>query len=378
MDVMRNIWINCSEASGDLFAGALAAELLGQCPTLEIRGMGGPVLSRAGAELRFSMSRLCFTGFVDVLVGLPGVFRLRREILRAWEEDRPDAVVMVDCPDFNLPLARSACAMGIPVYYFMAPQFWAWRQHGINTLRECVCHTFCALPFEPDYFRNRGCLATYAGHPLLDIIPLDALDKLHPDREQIGIMPGSRKKEIAFLLPEFAEAAARLHKDNASLSFHIARAPGIEHDFLRRFWPAHLPVTIVEPEHRYRMIRRSSLVMTASGTATLEIALIGTPAIVAYKLDRPAAFVARKLACSKFMSLTNILFQKELFPEFLQEKANATSCYRQATTWLSDPDSRRRVRRSLQGIRTLAGPPKGLRAVAKTILRHDISQGDKR
>ena len=364
----RKIWINCSEASGDMCAGALVGELYRQCPTLDISGMGGPALSGAGATVKIPMSRICFTGFRDVLFGLPGIFRLQREIARTWERDRPDVIVMVDCPDFNLPLAKAAHALDIPVYYFMAPQLWAWKQQGLKILQKHVRNIICALPFEPEYFQKRGCQAQYAGHPLQDIIPLQALDKLAPDSHRIGIMPGSRKKEISFLLPDFAETASMIHREMPWITFSVARAPGISAKFLRQFWPDDLPVEMVEPEQRFRMIRKSCLILAASGTATLETALIGTPTIVSYKMDRPAAFIIRKLALSRFVSLTNILFQKELFPEYLQEKANAESYYRQVLSWLNDPEVLPELRNKLQELRRIAGPTGGMRVAAQTIL----------
>ncbi|BBD08500.1 lipid-A-disaccharide synthase [Desulfovibrio ferrophilus] len=366
--MIRKIWINCSEASGDMCAGALARELLRQCPTLEIGGMGGPVLAQAGANVHFPMSRICFSGFWDVFCGLPGIFRLQREIAKLWEQDRPDAIVMVDCPDFNLPLAKTAHAMNIPVYYFMAPQFWAWKQQGMKNMQRYVHNIICALPFEPEYFHERGCRALYAGHPLLDVIPLRSLDKLDPDHHHIGIMPGSRKKEISFLLPDFASVASRVHQKKPWVTFSVARAPGINKKYLQQFWPDHLPMNIVEPEERYQMIRKSCLILAASGTATLETALIGTPTIVSYKIDRPAAFILRKLAFSKFVSLTNILFQKELFPEYLQEKANAESYYQQIIAWLNNPNILSELRNKLQEMRHIAGPSGGIKTAAETIL----------
>ncbi|WP_319543469.1 lipid-A-disaccharide synthase [uncultured Pseudodesulfovibrio sp.] len=373
--MIRKIWINCSEASGDMCAGALAGELFRQCPTLEIGGMGGPMLSQAGATVHFPMSRICFTGFLDVLFGLPGIFRLQREITSFWEQDRPDAIVMVDCPDFNLSLVKAAHAMKIPVFYFMAPQFWAWKQQGMKLLQKYVHNIICALPFEPEYFHNKGCRAQYAGHPLQDIIPLRSLDKLVPNTHQIGIMPGSRKKEISFLLPEFAEAASRLHREMPLLTFSVARAPGIKEEFLKQFWPDTLPMRIVEPEKRFQMIRKSCLVLAASGTATLETALIGTPTIVGYKLDRPAAFLARKLAFSKFISLTNILFKKELFPEYLQERATADSYFEQVVMWLNNPGMLLEVRNTLKDMRTIAGPTGGVKAAADMILAKNEQRG---
>lgn len=315
------------------------------------------------------MSRICFTGFFDVLLGLPGIFRLQKEIAQCWEQDRPDAIVMVDCPDFNLPLAKTAHAMNIPVHYFMAPQFWAWKQQGMKIMQKHVQNIICALPFEPEYFQERGCRALYAGHPLQDVIPLQALDKLTPSHHQIGIMPGSRKKEISFLLPDFAEAASRIYQKKPWMVFSVARAPGVSREFLQKLWPENLPMNIVEPENRFQMIRKSCLILAASGTATLETALIGTPTIVAYKLDRPAAFVLRRLAYSKFISLTNILFQKELFPEFLQEKANAESYYRQAATWLNNPGVLVELRNKLQELRHIAGPLAGWRLLQKPFWR---------
>jgi len=366
--MIENIWINCSEASGDMYAGALAGELLRQRASLKICGMGGPKLSQAGAELRFPMSRLCFSGFLDVLFGLPGIFRLHREITKTWERDRPDVVVMVDCPDFNLPLAKAAHAMNIPVLYFIAPQLWAWRQQGLKTLRRCVRDILCALPFEPAFFHHRGCRSLYAGHPLLDMIPFRHLDTMQADPFQIGIMPGSRRKEIAFLLPEFAEAAGRIHREKPWTSFSIARAPGISRRYLRRLWPSGIPAVIVEPEDRFQMIRRSTMVLAASGTATLETGLIGTPTIVAYKIDRPAAYVMRKLALSELASLTNILLNRELFPEYLQERATADNYYNQMKAWLDSPGSLQNIRNELQELRHIAGPSGGIRTVAERIL----------
>ncbi|WP_243545683.1 lipid-A-disaccharide synthase [Pseudodesulfovibrio tunisiensis] len=366
--MFRKVWINCSEASGDMYAGALTREMLRLCPGLEIGGMGGAMFSRAGGVVHFPMELICFSGFLDVLRGLPGIFRLQRRIVEFWKRDRPDCIVMVDCPDFNIPLIKAARTMNIPVYYFMAPQFWAWKQQGMKTMQKHVRNIICALPFEPEYFQNRGCRAIYAGHPLQDIIPLQSLDRIAPNQRQIGIMPGSRRKEVAFLLPDFAEAARRIRRNMPWMTFRIARAPGISEKHLRRFWPDDLPVAIVEPEERFQMIRESSLVLAASGTATFETGLIGTPTIVSYKLDRPAAFLVRRLAFSRFVSLTNILFQKELFPEYLQERANADSYYRQIVAWLRNPNHLSDLRNKLQELRHIAGPTGGMTAAARTIL----------
>ncbi|WP_419784465.1 lipid-A-disaccharide synthase [Maridesulfovibrio sp.] len=365
---MSKIWINCSEASGDMFAGALAGELLRQCPSLEIQGMGGAAFESSGAKIVFPMERLCFKGFIDVLLNIPAVCRLHQEITQSWEEDFPDAVIMVDCPDFNLPLAKSAHEMGIPVYYFMAPQFWAWKQPGIKKLQRYVRKTFCALPFEEEYFNNRDCKAEYFGHPLLDIIPLNSLDKLTVNHNRIGFMPGSRRKEISFMLPEFAKTAAELSCEYPALEFHIARAPGISRNFIQQHWPEGLPVTIVPPQGRFSMIKRSAFMFCAAGTATLETALIGTPSIVTYKLDQPAAFIAGKLAFSKYISLTNILFQKEIFPELLQGKADAGHLLTQAESWLNSADQLQSLRKKIRKTRSISGPPGCLNKTANYIL----------
>lgn len=365
---VRRVWINCSEASGDMYAGALTCELLRRNPKLEIGGMGGRMMAQGGAKIDFPMSRLCFTGFIDVLCGIPGIIRLRREITQAWEQNRPDVVVMIDCPDFNLPLAKLAHAMKIPVLYFMAPQFWAWKQLGMEIMQRCVRNVLCALPFEPDFFHDRGCRPLYAGHPLLDMIPLRRLDALNPNHHQIGIMPGSREKEISFLLPEIAQAASRIHREMPWITFSIAQAPGIRGHFLRQFWPEDLPVAIVRPEERFQMIRTSCMVLAASGTATLETGLIGTPTIVTYKIDRPAAYILRKLAFSKYVSLTNILLKKELFPEYLQEQATANNYYKQIVAWLKEPEALLDTRNKLKRLRKVVGPSGGIQYAAKTIL----------
>ncbi|CCO23940.1 lipid-A-disaccharide synthase [Maridesulfovibrio hydrothermalis] len=365
----NSIWINAGEASGDMHGAMLAKQLLKHDPDLKVIGMGGPDMEQAGCDIRYSMQLISLMGLTEVLPKLPRLLRLFGQIGDILKKERPKAIILIDCPDFNFRLVKIAHKLGIPVYYYITPQIWAWRQGRAKFLQKYVRKILCILPFEQQFFKDRGVDAKYVGHPLLDLIPLTELDAMEPDPDLIGILPGSRSKEISSLLPEFAKAAEKLASDFPHLKFSIARAPGVKEEKLRKFWPDHIPVTINQPENRYRLMRNSSLIMAASGTATLECALIGTPTLVAYKMAPLSAFLAKLIIKLKYASLANLIPDKLILPEYLLENATAENFYGQIKEWIEKPDSAQKVKDELKNLRKLIGEPGVAKRTADIIMQ---------
>ncbi|WP_319761716.1 lipid-A-disaccharide synthase [Maridesulfovibrio sp.] len=370
----NTIWINAGEASGDMHGAKLAEELMKQSPGLKIMGMGGSAMEKAGCDIRYPMQLISLVGLTEVLPKLPRLLRLFGQIEDILKKERPKAIILIDCPDFNFRLVKIARKLDIPVYYYITPQIWAWRQGRAKFLQKNVRKILCILPFEQQFFKERGVDAQYVGHPLLDLMPLEELDAIEPDPNLVGILPGSRSKEISSLLPEFAIAAERLLKDFPELKFSIARAPGVKEEKLRRFWPSHIPVTINQPENRYRLMRNSNVIMAASGTATLECALIGTPTLVAYKMSALSGFLAKKILKIKYVSLANIIPDQLILPEYLLENATADNFYKQIHQWVKSPESAQKVREQLGELRRMIGAP-GVAIRTAEVILNDINNG---
>ncbi|GAB6126098.1 lipid-A-disaccharide synthase [Humidesulfovibrio idahonensis] len=365
------LWISAGEASGDIHAASLLDALRAREPGLTALGMGGEALAAAGLDVRFPMRLISLVGLTEVLSGLPRILKLLGEVKRTLQASRPRAVILIDCPDFHFRVARIAKKLGIPVYYYVSPQVWAWRSGRVEFLRRFTRRVLCILPFEKDFYAARGMDVDYVGHPLMDQIPLAELDALTPDPNLLGLLPGSRRKEIATLLTEFAGAAALLQKRLPHLRLALARAPGVDEAFLRQFLPPQLPVTIYGPEDRYRMMRQSRALLAASGTVTLEAALIGTPTVVAYKLSALSFAIGKAVVQVKYASLANLIMGREIFPELLQDKARAELFAERLLPWLADESALAVARADLAGLRQKVGGP-GAAGRAAGIILNDL------
>jgi lipid-A-disaccharide synthase len=362
------VWISAGEASGDIHAAALLSALREVEPALSALGMGGPALTKAGCDVRFPMRLISLVGLTEVLSGLPRILRLLGQVKRVLMEARPRAVILIDCPDFHFRVARIAKKLGIPVYYYVSPQVWAWRSGRVEFLRRFTRRVLCILPFEKDFYAARGMDVDYVGHPLMDQMPLVELDTMRPDPDLLGLLPGSRRKEITALLPEFAGAARLLRERLPNLKLALARAPGVDESFLRQFLPPELPVTIFPPEDRYRMMRQSRALLAASGTVTLEAALIGTPTVVAYKLSALSFAIGKAVVQVKWASLPNLIMGREIFPELLQEKAKAGLLAERVRPWLAEDIALAAARSDLAGLRAKVGGPGAAHRAAAIIL----------
>lgn len=365
------VWINAGELSGDLHAAALRRAFKEIAPEVSFTGMGGPALATTDFQQEFSIGELSVMGLTEVMTSLPRILNLLSRIKKRLAEVRPEALILVDAPEFNFRVAKIAHNLGIPAFYYISPKLWAWRQGRVNFLRRYVRRVLSILPFEEAFYASHNMEASYIGNPIMDQLPLDELDRIRPDPHQIGLLPGSRTKEINSLLPEFVAAARIMYQHNPELTFALARAPNVDPGLLSRRLPPDLPISMVEPEDRYAFMRQSRILLAASGTVTLEAALIGTPCVVAYKLS-PITFLAGLIMVKvKYISLPNLILDKAAFPELLQKDASGPGLAAQAERWLNDPQAWREIMDDLKKVRQIVGPPGASRRAASIIL-HDL------
>lgn len=329
------IWINTGEISGDMHGASLMEALRKKLPGLALVGMGGPKMREAGLQSFFQVEELSVMGITEVLGHLPKIFRLLSAIEKKLAEERPDAVVVIDSPDFHFRVIKIAKKLGIPVYYYISPKIWAWRQNRAWFIKKNVRRLISILPFEIDFYKKFGMDVDYVGNPLLDQMDIPALDKLAPVPGRIGFMPGSRRKEVSLLMAEFGEAARILRALRPDLEFHCAVAPGMSQEYLASFWPQDIPLSYHPPEKRYEFMRLARALVAASGTATLESALIGTPTVITYRVSPFSYLVGKTLIKVPWIGLPNLISGREILPEVLQEAANGPNLAAIVARWLN-------------------------------------------
>ncbi|MEG1610019.1 MAG: lipid-A-disaccharide synthase [Bilophila sp.] len=365
---MRTIWINAGELSGDMQAAALLDALHEQEPDLVAVGMGGPNLARAGQKTLLRVEALSVMGIAEIFTVIPRAVRMLCRIRKELSRLRPDAVVLVDAPEFNFQVAKIAHRLGIPVYYFIPPKVWAWRTSRVRFLKKYVRRLFCILPFEPDFYAQHGILVDYAGNPLVDMVNWPAIAKIKPVPGRIGLMPGSRRKEVAALMPVFADAARLLLRQGRDVTFHCLRAPNMTEEHLRALWPADIPVVFEAPEDRYATMRGCTCILAASGTATLETALADVPTLVTYRVAPFSALIGRWLIRVPWVSLPNLILHREVFPELLQEHATGENIAHTLSRWLDDPARLDVIHTDLAELRQRCGAPGSAKRAATCVL----------
>lgn len=367
---MQPLWINAGELSGDIQAGAVLREIRQMRPDLAVIGMGGPNLAAAGQKNLFNVNDLSIMGLSEVITAIPRALRLLGKIKIALQETHPCAVVLVDAPEFNFRVAAIASQLEIPVYYFIPPKVWAWRTYRVKYLQKYIRKLFCILPFEPNFYRKHGLNVDYVGNPLVGMVNWEKLKEIDPEKGRIGFMPGSRCKEIEALLPIFAKTAELLAtKYGSAISFHCLRAPNISEDALRSLWQVNVPIVFDQPEDRYVAMRKCRCLLAASGTATLETGLAGVPTVVSYKVTPISAFLGRRLIKVPWVSLTNLIMEREVFPEFLQEKATPENMAKQVEHWLDDTPKREALLSDLEILRQRCGSPNSASIAATHLLK---------
>ncbi len=362
------IWISAAELSADIHGAKLIESLSYLAPELKYVGMGGPEMRKSNFQAIINAEQLSVMGLTEVLALLPNVFRLYRKIKHNLQIYQPKCIILIDAPDFHFHLAKIAWKMNIPVYYYISPQVWAWRKKRIHFLSKYIKKILCIFPFEKEFFAKHGVDVEFVGHPLLQQIDFQLLDKVPPNKNMIGIMPGSRKREVSSLLPSFASAAEILLSRYPQLKFSLFQAFNINQELILKYWPSHLPYKIIQFSYRYTQIKNCQLIMTASGTASLECALLGVPAIVAYKVSWLSYFMARMIVDVPFISMPNLILKKEVFPEFIQSQVSGANLAQKAIQWVNFPEKINEIQNELISIRKKLGQSEAASKSAQLIL----------
>lgn len=371
---MTKIWISCGELSGDLQASEILKELKKQNPDITALGMGGDNLEKAGMDCLFRIEELSVMGIAEVLMCLPKILKLLKRIEKSLETHRPDALILVDCPDFNFRIARMAHKLNIPIYYFIPPKVWAWRKGRIHFLKQYVSKILSILPFEVDFYKKHNVAIEYVGNPLVSLINYEKVDTISADPNRLGLLPGSRKRELSALLPEFSKTADILAVSNPSIEFHLLKAPTISEDFIKSLWTSKQKLIIHDTAERYAFMASCHCTLAASGTAVLETALVGVPTVVSYKVSPFSYLIAKLFVDIKWASLPNIISQKEVFPEYLQEEAKAELFAQKLSTWFSHSSDFERVQSDCKNLRLLCGTEKSAEKAAQILIADLINK----
>ncbi|MBA4156392.1 MAG: lipid-A-disaccharide synthase [Gemmatimonadetes bacterium] len=315
------IFLSAGEPSGDLHAAPLARALRARFPDARLLGLGGWRMAAEGTELLADVSELAVMGFAEVIHRLPYFLRLRRRVFSALQRERVDLVIPVDYPGFNLRLARRATQLSIPVLYYIAPQVWAWHASRARSLARDTRAVAVILPFEQEFLRRAGATAQFVGHPLLDVpAPTAALEewaarwRLDPHRPVLALFPGSRAQEIRRHLPLFSDAAARIIAAVPDVQPVIAAAPDTDPViYSDRRWPL--------VDSGCGLLHHATAALVKSGTTTLELALAGTPMVVAYRTSVLTYQIARRVVRVPHIALANLVAGRRLAPELVQDAA---------------------------------------------------------
>ncbi|KAF1073610.1 lipid-A-disaccharide synthase [Halodesulfovibrio sp. MK-HDV] len=369
----KNIWINAGETSGDLHGGKLMEAISTIAPDTTFCGMGGQEMRAKGLDAVLRVEDLSVMGITEVLGKLFDIFNMLKKIKNELAIRRPDAVILIDAPEFNFRVAKYAYKLDIPVYYYISPKLWAWRTGRAKFIAKHITRLFSILPFEVEFYKQFDMDIDYIGNPLVDVIDWHSIDHIQPIKNRIGILPGSRKKEIESLMPQFALAASIMAKKNPELEFHCIQAPGISQERLRELWTCSVPLTIHSPENRYEFMRGCTMLIAASGTVTLESALVGTPTLITYQLSKLTFFLGTKLVKVPYVGLPNLIMGREVFPELLQEDANGDVIAQRALAWINTHGKLAAIRRDLETLRTKVGEPGAADRAAKLIIE-DLSK----
>jgi lipid-A-disaccharide synthase len=376
------VFISAGEASGDLYASRVVEALRARHPDAEFFGCAGPRMQAAGVRAVVDSRSLAVAGLVEVIPHIPRIWREFRKLCRSFSDTRPDIAVLTDSPDFHLRLAKKLKAKGIPIVYLIAPQAWAWRQGRVRTMRATIQRLLCIFPFEEEFFRSHGVPASFIGHPLAGIVRpsmsrADFLSQynLPADRPIITLLPGSRHGEVARHIPYLLDAAGRISRarliskkhpfSNTPATFVLALPPGFGYDQSEirhtvKFWERNegasiqvkdsLAVHVMEGM-TWDALAYSQLALAASGTVTVEAALLGTPMVTFYRVNALSWLLGRWLVRAPFLSMVNLVAGRRVAPELIQGEMTGERIAAEAMRLLDDEGAREEMRAGLAEVK---------------------------
>jgi lipid-A-disaccharide synthase len=373
----RRIMISCGEASGDLYAGALVAAMRAIDPSIHVSGFGGRRLREAGATLIGDYRGVSVTGLTEALAVLPRSYAMLRRLRRAAARTRPDVFVAIDFPDFNFRLLPHMRRLGTHIVYYVSPQIWAWRASRLETLRRFVDRMLVIFPFEAPFYEKANVPVEFVGHPLIDLVKvtrprdqwLPALG-LDPARPVVALLPGSRPNELRHILPVVADAARFIARQVPGTQFLVARAPALADELfgpLDALRHAGIPLAVVE-DATDDALAAADVVVTASGTATVQTALHGTPMVIVYRLSNFTYALARRFVRVGTYGMVNLVAGRTIVPELIQDALTPDAVAREVVSLLNDRGRREAMRRDLADVRSRLGEPGASVRAARAVL----------
>jgi lipid-A-disaccharide synthase len=367
--------ISCGEASGDLYAGALVAELRARAPAVDVFGFGGPRLAAAGAELIGTFAGLTVTGLTEALRVIPRSYAMYRRLVAAARERRPDVFVAIDFPDFNFRLMAALHRLGIPIVYYVSPQLWAWRPGRMATMKRLVGKVLVIFPFEAPLYERAGIPVEFVGHPLVDLArprqPRAAfLERLglQADAPTVALLPGSRPNEIERIAPTIADAVQLIRSRTANVQFVVARAPNLSSELFAPF--ASLPAVEGQTDD---VLAASDVVITASGTATVQAALHERPMVVVYSVSALTYRLGKPFLKVDTYAMPNLVAGRRIVPELIQDGFTPVRVAEETMALLGDAARRAEIQDALRGVRERLGAPGASVRAAAAIL--DVAAG---
>jgi len=366
--------LSCAEASGDLYAGALTRALREREPALRIAGLGGAHFQAAGGELIADYRGIAVTGLTEALSKVPEVLAVRRRLMASAKAETPDALVVIDSPDFNFRLAPGIRRLGVPVIYYISPQIWAWRQGRINAIRRFADLVLVIFPFEEDLYRKHDIPVEFVGHPLVDLIATtsvrDAFLRAHglsPSAPCVALLPGSRPNEVARILPVIVGATKLIRRAVPDAQFVVARAPHLKDDLFAEV--AAMPHAAVVEGDADTVLASADVAITASGTATVQTALHDTPMVIVYRVSPISYQVLRRLVRVDAIGMVNLIAGEKIVPELVQDAFTPEAVAAEVVSLLTNQDRAARMRDGLARVRARLGAPGASGRAADAILR---------
>ena len=369
------IMISAGEASGDLHGANLAKKIKELCPTAELFGMGGVKMEAEGVEILQGIDKLGVMGLFASLGLIRKLFKIRSRMLEELSRRKADVLVVIDYAEYNTSLARKAYKMGIPVVFYISPSAWIWRKGRAKDVAAISDRVASIFPFEAKVYREAGANVTEVGHPLVDIaVPTRSFEEaqaffeIDPTKKQILMMPGSRRQEIEKVLPMMVEAAEILLKKDAALEFFLPLAHTIPEEWVRPYLAGkEIPLRIIRDD-TYDLISICKVGMITSGTASLEAAILGLPAVIVYRTSPLTYWVGRRLTDIELFGLPNIVSGEGILPELLQDEVTGERIAAEVVKWLEDSEEYQKATHNLAKMKEKLGGGGAVRRTAEVVL----------
>lgn len=372
---MSKIMISVGEASGDLHGASVAHALKAIQPDIKLFGMGGQGMRAAGVDIVYDIADLGVIGFVEIIKNLPKLFRLRDSLAELMDTERPDALVIIDYHGFNIRLAKIAKSKGIPVISYICPKVWAWGRGRAKEVAETVEKVAAIFPFEVDVYSEAGANVTFVGHPLLDIVKTtmakaEAYEYFgaNPEQPLVLLLPGSRQQEIVNLLPVMLEAAVKIGEKVPNCQFFLPVASTISREMLQNIISQYNITVILTENYTYDLMNISDIAVAASGTVTLEAAILNLPTVIIYKVAALTYLIGKMIIKIPYISLPNIIADRKIVPELLQYAVTGENIANEAVEILTEPNVRSKMLSDLAEMRGKLGPTGAVERVAHEIL----------